>query len=114
MLRLIHYNWPGNVRELENAIERAVILEESPTITVDTLPGKIMSGTGAPERGNWGVDSGGSYRPEPKTLEEIEKAYLLQVLKENNWQKKQAADILGIDASTIYRKMQRYGITSES
>ena len=105
MDRLIHYNWPGNVRELENAIERAVILEESLQITTDTLPGKITSGSGQTETL--------FHRPKPRTLEEIEKEYLIRVLKENNWKKKKTAEILGIDASTIYRKMQRFGITEE-
>jgi len=106
MEKLIHYDWPGNVRELENAIERSVILEESPTITVDTLPGKIVSGSGQKV----------TFFPRPgsKTLEELEKEYLVRVLEQTNWQKKQAADILGIDASTIYRKMQRYGITQKT
>jgi two-component system response regulator PilR (NtrC family) len=104
--KLIHYDWPGNVRELENAIERAVILEESDTITVDALPGKISSGSGQA--------SSPTYRIHPKTLEDIEKEYLIRILKETNWQKKKAADILGIDTSTIYRKMQRYNITKDS
>lgn len=105
MERLIHYNWPGNVRELENAIERAVILEESSQITIETLPGKITSGSGQTEPL--------FHRPKSKTLEEIEKEYLIRVLKETNWKKKKTAEILGIDASTIYRKMQRYGITEK-
>ena len=106
MNKLIHYDWPGNVRELENAIERSVILEESDTITLDTLPGKIVSGSGS--------NTAFFRRSQPKTLEEIEREYLLRVLKETNWQKKQAADILGVDTSTIYRKMQRYRITQDS
>jgi two-component system response regulator PilR (NtrC family) len=106
MEKLIHYDWPGNVRELENAIERSVILEESPCITVETLPGKIVSGSGQ----NVAVFP----RSGTKTLEELERDYLIRVLKETNGQKKLAADILGIDASTIYRKMQRYGITNKS
>lgn len=105
MDRLIHYDWPGNVRELENAIERAVILEESSQITLNTLPGKITSGSGQTESL--------FHRSKPKTLEEIEKEYLIRVLKQTNWKKKETADILGIDASTIYRKMQRYGITEK-
>ena len=106
MHKLVHYDWPGNVRELENAIERSVILEESDTITLDTLPGKIVSGSGS--------NTSFFRRTQPKTLEEIEREYLIRVLKETNWQKKQAADILGVDTSTIYRKMQRYRITQDS
>ena len=96
------YPWPGNVRELENTIERAVILTEGLTIEASVLPGKISS------------SEAGSFRLTPDaprgTLEDMEKQYLLQVLEETGWQKKRASEILGIDPSTIYRKLQRYGI----
>jgi DNA-binding NtrC family response regulator len=102
---LVGYDWPGNVRELENVVERAVILEESRNITVVALPDKIR-------------------RREPNTqrlitdkarvtLEELEREYLIQVLNDTNWQKKKASAILGINASTLYRKIQRYGLEKE-
>jgi DNA-binding NtrC family response regulator len=89
---LINYSWPGNVRELENVIERAVILEESPEIFQEEhSPGLIMEKAQV-------------------TLEELEREYLLRVLEDTNWQKKRASAILGINASTLYRKIQRYGL----
>jgi DNA-binding NtrC family response regulator len=97
-----NYGWPGNVRELENTIERAVILTEGQIIEPSVLPGKIQYS-----------ESGSFHLPQDAargTLEEVEKEYLLQVLEETNWQKKKASEILGIDPSTIYRKLQRYGI----
>lgn len=95
------YGWPGNVRELENTIERAVILSEGNTLQASILPGKIQSSQGS---------LCGSTDSAYGTLEQVERAYLLRVLDETGWQKKKASEILGIDPSTIYRKLQRYGI----
>jgi DNA-binding NtrC family response regulator len=99
---LINYSWPGNVRELENVIERAVILEDSSEITVESLPDKLRQR----ERSQQSLITD---RAEV-TLEELEKEYLLKVLEDTNWQKKRASTILGINASTLYRKIQRYGL----
>jgi DNA-binding NtrC family response regulator len=96
------YAWPGNVRELENTIERAVILSESPVIEPAILPGKIRSADSGTL--DWSTSRGKG------TLEDVEREYLLRVLDETGWQKKRASEILGIDPSTIYRKLQRYGI----
>ncbi len=98
---LMRYDWPGNVRELENAIERAVILQEGRVITPDDLPEKVRY------RKRAGEDS--VVCSSNLTLEELEKEYLLKVLKETGWHKKRAAAILGINPSTLYRKLQRYG-----
>jgi DNA-binding NtrC family response regulator len=103
---LADYDWPGNVRELENIIERAVILADGPEITAESLNISIF-----PERmrkqartGESGVGVAGL------TLEELERRYLLQTLEETGWKKKRAAEILGINPSTLYRKLQRYGM----
>jgi DNA-binding NtrC family response regulator len=98
----LSYSWPGNVRELENTIERAVILTEGTSIEMGVLPGKIQSSEASGFRMMDSVPQG--------TLEDVEREYLLQVLEETGWQKKKASEILGIDPSTIYRKLQRYGI----
>jgi transcriptional regulator with PAS, ATPase and Fis domain len=103
---LVGYDWPGNVRELENVIERAVILEETAEITVEALPDKIRHRE-AGEAQHLIVD-----RAEV-TLEELEREYLIKVLNDTNWQKKKASAILGINASTLYRKIQRYGLEKE-
>lgn len=101
--KMLQYAWPGNVRELENTIERLVILSDSEVIQEAHLPTRI---TGEQPR----LVSSTLRAPATKTLEDIERSYLLQVLEESGWQKKRASEILGIDPSTIYRKLQRYGI----
>ena len=96
----LRYSWPGNVRELENIIERAVILSESDEIGIGDLPEKIVRGEAA--RGKLVIE-----RPD-MTLEELEREYILKVLQYTGWQKKRASEILGINASTLYRKLQTY------
>jgi DNA-binding NtrC family response regulator len=98
---LMRYDWPGNVRELENALERAVILEEGRVIALEDLPERLRR---SPTERQGSVVSTSNL-----TLEELEKEYLLKVLDETGWHKKRAAAILGINASTLYRKLQRYG-----
>ena len=93
------YDWPGNVRELENAIERAAILAGD-EIDIESLPPKVRSNPGTYET----RDTNG-FRP---TLDDVEKRYILDVLKAVNEDKTQAANILGIDLSTLYRKLKRY------
>jgi two-component system response regulator HydG len=97
---LLRYDWPGNVRELENVLERAVILQEGKAIAVNDIPEKLRYVTTG-KRGSVVATSN-------LTLEELEKEYLLKILEETGWRKKRAADILGINASTLYRKLQRY------
>ncbi len=98
---LMRYEWPGNVRELENALERAVILEEGRVIASEGLPERLRR---SPTERHGSVVSTSNF-----TLEELEREYLLKVLDETGWHKKRAAAILGINASTLYRKLQRYG-----
>ncbi len=96
------FNWPGNVRELENALERAVILTAGPIIDVNVLPERITERRAEPlvsER----------MRTNP-TLEAIERAYILWVLQSEGGNKTRAADVLGIDPSTLYRKLSRFGV----
>ena len=98
---LMAYAWPGNVRELENALERAVILSSSREIPVDALPERVTARRAEPlvsERA-----------PSSPTLEAIERAYIQWVLQNEGGNKSRAADMLGIDPSTLYRKLARYG-----
>jgi DNA-binding NtrC family response regulator len=99
---LIRYDWPGNVRELENVMERSMILDESGVIAPEDLPEKIRFGHS--QRGTLVIDT------PTLTLEELEKEYILKVLNHTRWQKKRASEILGINASTLYRKLLSYGM----
>jgi len=100
MEALANYEWPGNVRELENAIERAFILSGE-EIDVESLPQKLREKAGRSFRTR--DDEG--FRP---TLEELERRYLMEVLGSVGEDKTKAAHILGIDLSTLYRKLKRY------
>jgi DNA-binding NtrC family response regulator len=98
---ILAYAWPGNVRELENALERAWILTEGDVIEVDALPERISTHT--PERM---VEERATPNP---ALDVIERAYILWVLQSEGGNKTRAAETLGIDPSTLHRKLQRFG-----
>ena len=94
------YAWPGNVRELENAIERAAILSRNGVISTETLPARVADPAPMPlvsERAQ-----------ENPTLELVERAYIMWVLQAEGGNKARAAEVLGIDPSTLYRKLNRY------
>jgi len=97
---LKQYSWPGNVRELENIVERAVILVDEETITSDALPAVV--------RGGASLRSGESLMSGQPSLEELERRYIMKVLDGTGWRKKRASQVLRIDTSTLYRKIQRY------
>ena len=97
---VLAYDWPGNVRELENALERAVVLTKGDVIPLSAMPGKLTERRAEPlvaER----------VHPNP-TLETIERAYITWVLQTEGGNKSRAAEVLGIDPSTLYRKLSRY------
>jgi DNA-binding NtrC family response regulator len=95
MAALTVYDWPGNIRELENAIERASVLSGD-RIDAEHLPSKVRSAN--PEMANGGR----------QTLDAVERKYIFQVLESVGDDKAQAARILDIDLSTLYRKLKRY------
>lgn len=97
------YPWPGNVRELENTIERAVLLSRSSTLELTDFPEKLLEPVVQP-----GIVQ--PDQPTTPTLESIEKAYIHFVMSQTSGKKAEAARILGIDASTLYRKIQRYNL----
>jgi len=106
MRLLMSYQWPGNVRELENTIERAILLNRSHTLDVSDFPEKINQ----PESIQLVRES----NPTTPTLESIEKAYIQFVMAQTQGKKSEAAKILGIDSSTLYRKIERYKLKSQS
>jgi transcriptional regulator with PAS, ATPase and Fis domain len=95
---LIDHAWPGNVRELENVIERAVTLARGEKIIPEDLPSAIQG-----VRGERRVIDESAERILP--LQEVEKAYILRILEKTGGNKYQAAQALGIDRKTLYRKL---------
>ena len=99
---LIRNRWPGNVRELENAMERAVLV----TRTVDIQPVDL------PDSLRLVNDDDAFAIPAHRTLAEIERMAILQTLERTNWNKQEAAQILGLYRPTLYNKMRRHGIVA--
>ena len=102
--KLLAYAWPGNVRELRNCIERAVALTRFEEITVDDLPEAIQDYRRS--RLVLDLDDPGALPP----LEEVERRYILRVLEAVQGHRTRAAEVLGLDRKTLYRKLERYGI----
>jgi DNA-binding NtrC family response regulator len=87
--------WMGNIRELENAIERAMVVAQEPEICERDFAFKAAAAT---------VPNGG-----PKSLNDMEKAHILRVLEQCNWNQTRAAETLDIDRVTLHHKLKRYG-----
>jgi two-component system response regulator AtoC len=102
--KLLGYDWPGHVRELQNCIERAVALARYDNITVEDLPDKIRNFKSSH------VIISGADPAELISMEEIERRYIMQVLKLTGGNKTLAARTLGFDRRTLYRKLERYGL----
>ncbi len=100
------YPWPGNVRELQNVIERAVLLGKPPRIRLDDLPAHISQG--ATPRQPIAIASGRITLKE--ALEGPEREIILQSLKINQWSRNATADQLGINRTTLYKKMRKLGL----
>jgi len=93
---LMFHDWPGNVRELENAIERAVVIGKEPTLQPADLPFfRPLSEIGLQEM----------------SLEAVQRAHIAKVLEAGDWNIARCARILGVDRSTLYAKIKRYGLS---
>jgi transcriptional regulator with PAS, ATPase and Fis domain len=101
---MLKYSWPGNVRELENALERAAILAKGDSIPLSALPERVVEPKSDPL-----VSDAAQSNP---TLDTIERAYIMWVLENEGGNKARTAEVLGIDSSTLYRKLSRYGLNS--
>lgn len=100
------YRWPGNVRELKNVIERAVVLSQGDRIDAEDLALSTLATSG---------ESGGDLTPartayQPISLAEMERHHIVATLKATGWNKSRAAGILGVERSTLDRKIHRYKI----
>lgn len=102
--KLLGYNWPGNVRELRNAIEHAVALTAYEKLTVEDLPKNIRAYSSSH------VLVGSDNPAELVSLEEVERRYILHVLKSAGGNQTRAARILGLNRKTLYRKLQQFGV----
>ncbi len=102
--KLISYEWPGNVRELENCMERAVALLRFDEVTVDDLPEKLRQYRA--DRLIFAADDVGAVL----TIDELERRYIQRVLTLVGGNKSRAADLLGLDRRTLYRRIERYGV----
>jgi two-component system response regulator AtoC len=102
MAVLSGYNWPGNIRELANVIERAQILAEGNTITVDDLPENLVQ-VGGPIVGSPAVPTAS-----PDNLDGVERRHVEVVLRRHDGNKVQAARALGVSRRTLYRLIEKY------
>ncbi len=106
---LMSYGWPGNVRELENVIERAVILSKNSHILAEDLPEFLQKLVKKPA----GAGDNGALRLKD-ALKMPEKDLLLKALETSEWNKKEAARVLGINRTTLYKKMHKYGLLKKA
>jgi DNA-binding NtrC family response regulator len=100
---LQRYGWPGNVRELQNVVERSVLLSRTNEIGVEDLPAHLAAGQPV------GV-ANATGKVLKDAMEAPERAIILEVLETNNWNRNATADALGINRTTLYKKMKRLGL----
>jgi len=100
---LQRHRWPGNVRELQNVIERAVLLGQGSVIDEKDLPSDLTNGIP-------NVMPHAAGKTLKEALEGPERAIILEVLESNDWNRNMTADILGINRTTLYKKMKRLGL----
>ena len=127
MEALQRYRWRGNIRELRNAVERMMIMTPGDTVRLEDLPPDIRSDAPA-RQGNLtdsasapaSVPAAGSSEPTTQpggTLREFkdasERAYLVQKLRENNWNISKTAEVIDTPRSNLYKKLEQYGIKQE-
>jgi len=108
--RLLRHSWPGNVRELRNIVERLVILSVGRSIEGDAV-GRVLTAEPAPaDEGSASLFAGDDFR---EAVLSFEREFLLQKLRENEGNISRTAEKLGIDRTSIHRKMRQFGITPD-
>ncbi len=134
MAILIAYEWPGNIRELANFIERMVVLSPGPVITPRDLPDKVL---GDHPRGNWNTLENEEIEESPaqvlqvslrktyamslpdegmnlkKAVEDFERGLILEALEKTNWVKNKAANLLGLNRTTLVEKLKKMNLSRE-
>jgi two-component system response regulator AtoC len=100
----LNYNWPGNIRELENVIERATILSQCPVINPEDLPESLGSPLEKEDASN------GNGLKLKQALKDPERDLILKALDSVSWKRNDAADMLGINRTTLFKKMKQFGL----
>lgn len=103
---LLAYSWPGNVRQLRNVIESCVVMARGETIEIGDLPATL-----GPKRAEPAAISGPWA---PRSIQEVEKEHIQRVLDSVEWNKSKAAEILGIERSTLYARIKSFGLEPPS
>jgi DNA-binding NtrC family response regulator len=110
---LLRYSWPGNVRELENALEFAVAVCKGQTVLPEDLPGEVRGGEGAlPAPAPAAHTDGGAASPEPsrRPPPPADAAQVRAALEACHWRRHEAARLLGISRTTLWRRMRELGL----
>jgi len=124
---LQRYRWRGNIRELRNTVERVMIMAPGDLIRVEDLPGEVRSDQPAPRQampveaaataGQGRAEATAAPTPPAGTLREFkeaaERAFLVEKLRENNWNISKTAEALDTPRSNLYKKLEQYGIKQE-
>jgi two-component system nitrogen regulation response regulator NtrX len=122
MEALSRYRWRGNIRELRNTIERVMIMSPGDVVRADDLPGEVHGGDAARPTGTdigspQPASPGQAAPPGAGTLREFkdaaERAYLVQKLRDNNWNISKTAEVIDTPRSNLYKKLEQYGIKQE-
>ncbi len=98
---LVNFQWPGNIRQLMNTLDRATVLADNNTVTLDDLPAEIMDNS---------VDNVPQSSPDTLRLDDIEKAHIVEILEREEGNKARAARALGIHRRKLYRLLERYNL----
>ncbi len=109
---LLRYDWPGNVRELENAVERAVVLLFGQYVSERELPQAVVESYRPPQEISAPLPDGGGGPDEPRTLEDVERDFIIRTVRECGDNKSEAAKRLGISRKTLHTKLKSYSLSS--
>jgi len=107
---LLSYDWPGNVRELENCMERAVALARLSYVSMEDLPEQLLPRRAVRDAGDDVLETAADIL----TLEEVDRRYILRAIALLDGNKSRAAELLGLDRRTLYRRLEKYEIDARA